>query len=457
MYISEVIAESQKEKPSRTLPRKTLADVVESLVGAAYLEGCGHTAKHTVAVDIDAGLTKAIKCLSIFLAHPWRILTEIKPTALKAEMPPQHLLPFYASKTSRQHAEQINHILGHTFTHAPLLTTALTHASQNTDTALLTYDRLEFLGDALLDFLVTNYLILHHPSLPHPRLHNLRQSSVNGDFLAYLCMCRSAAVERNIVTPLAAADPDAKLEVRKTEEHHALWHFMRRDVMSYELTDALGKAANAHTTLRESIGAALHQGERYPWSDLMAIGAPKCISDIVESTLAAVWLDTTTSVNDAFVAAEALAETFGILPVLRRLAGESVECMQPVERAHVLARGERLEYAVVDATDGDESGEKDDKHIVLSSGDIEIARMPVAKVAKSEVMNESRVSYLQKCRLAEKAIREWERPGGGQETVARIQKNRSDEESATRGGTKRDFIEGEEQADAEEQGPTPNE
>jgi ribonuclease-3 len=68
-----------------------------------------------------------------------------------------------------------------------LLTTALTHPSylfENPQSGLENNQRLEFLGDAILDFVVAEYLYLNYPERPEGELTKMRAAVVNETTLA---------------------------------------------------------------------------------------------------------------------------------------------------------------------------------------------------------------------------------------------------------------------------------
>ncbi len=72
--------------------------------------------------------------------------------------------------------------LGYRFKDTNLLTAALTHRSAGG----LNNERLEFLGDAILNFLIAEYLYTRFPQYNEGQLSRLRASLVNGDTLAQL-------------------------------------------------------------------------------------------------------------------------------------------------------------------------------------------------------------------------------------------------------------------------------
>ena len=71
--------------------------------------------------------------------------------------------------------------LGYVFNNASLLENALTHSSysnENKGSALSCNERLEFLGDAVLGFIVAEYLFGRFPDLPEGRMTRLRAELV---------------------------------------------------------------------------------------------------------------------------------------------------------------------------------------------------------------------------------------------------------------------------------------
>ena len=65
---------------------------------------------------------------------------------------------------------------------------ALTHASYHVNRVTPCYQRLEFLGDALLDFLVTQHLYFRHAKLSPGELTDIRQALVNNNIFATIAV-----------------------------------------------------------------------------------------------------------------------------------------------------------------------------------------------------------------------------------------------------------------------------
>ncbi|MFT4901526.1 MAG: ribonuclease-3 [Lentimonas sp.] len=78
--------------------------------------------------------------------------------------------------------QEFAHRLGHPFKEPQLLERALTHSS--CDAATGNNQRLEFLGDAVLDLLIAEIIYLKFPDVDEGALDHLRASIVNGKSLA---------------------------------------------------------------------------------------------------------------------------------------------------------------------------------------------------------------------------------------------------------------------------------
>ncbi len=72
--------------------------------------------------------------------------------------------------------------IGHQFSQPQLLQRALTHRSHNA----AHYERLEFLGDSVLNCAIAKYLYEHYPELPEGDLSRLRSNLVNQQTLCTL-------------------------------------------------------------------------------------------------------------------------------------------------------------------------------------------------------------------------------------------------------------------------------
>lgn len=86
-----------------------------------------------------------------------------------------------------QDLSQLEHTLGFTFKHKKILQQALVHRSylnENPHFPLEHNERLEFLGDAVLELIVTAHLYHEFPKAPEGELTSLRAAIVRGEMLS---------------------------------------------------------------------------------------------------------------------------------------------------------------------------------------------------------------------------------------------------------------------------------
>ncbi|CAI9090837.1 OLC1v1025698C1 [Oldenlandia corymbosa var. corymbosa] len=137
----------------RSMKNKRVADAVEALIGA-FLSTGGETAAllfmKWLGIEVD------------FSYVPYSMPLQVSPEKL----------------VNVHHLEAL---LNYKFRDASLLVEALTHGSYMLPEIPRCYQRLEFLGDAVLDYLITTHLYFKHPALSPGLLTDLRSASVNND------------------------------------------------------------------------------------------------------------------------------------------------------------------------------------------------------------------------------------------------------------------------------------
>lgn len=77
--------------------------------------------------------------------------------------------------------QELEDAIGYTFQDKKHLLTAITHKSyvnEKTIGRYESYERYEFLGDAILEFVVSKYLFIHYKNMPEGKLSKLRSSLV---------------------------------------------------------------------------------------------------------------------------------------------------------------------------------------------------------------------------------------------------------------------------------------
>jgi dsRNA-specific ribonuclease len=161
LFISEleILAFTQRQ-----ISGKTLADVVEALIAAAF---------------IDGGLLAAKICVQTFLP-------EVRTHAMSFKSINDRCPVDYA--TNSEIKRKAESFIEYQFHNKHLLIKALTHPSCEADALTKSYQRLEFLGDAVLDMIVVLALAESKPDLSHGDMTAIKAALVNANLLGFLCM-----------------------------------------------------------------------------------------------------------------------------------------------------------------------------------------------------------------------------------------------------------------------------
>jgi len=88
----------------------------------------------------------------------------------------------------KKDTNELEDVIGYTFRDHDLLVTALTHSSYSNEMkrgGCRDYERMEFLGDAVLELISSDYLYQEHPDMPEGDLTKLRASMVCEPALAH--------------------------------------------------------------------------------------------------------------------------------------------------------------------------------------------------------------------------------------------------------------------------------
>ncbi|KAI7788663.1 RNase3 domain-containing protein [Diaporthe eres] len=326
-YISDLLKGSVHGEQKRVMSTKTLADVVESVIGISY---------------IDGGLEKARQCISLFLGEcQFQDFQTTRNVLFEAAQPKNMVLPpMY---------EPLEESIGYVFQAKALLVEAMTHPSYIS--ALYTFERLEFLGDAILDHIVVQELFAEEPQvLENSQMHLLRTALVNGDILGFLVMeWGPRLLTNNVVLDDRGISEDDNGGRKRSpglepvETTTPLWSYMR--YQSIDLTAEREATRRRHAELRESILDAIHSGTHYPWALLARLHAPKFFSDLYEALVGAIWVD-----SGSFDACKAFVERSGLLSYLKRLRGSPpVHVLHPKEELGRLAISETVSYVLREA------------------------------------------------------------------------------------------------------------
>ncbi|KAK1826302.1 Rgp1-domain-containing protein [Podospora conica] len=329
LYVEDLLSLDLKEvnKRERLISTKMPADVIESLIGTAY---------------IDGGLESATECIGLFLTEAKWQSVDLGRSILLANAADDIPLPLSM--------RPVEDLIGYTFKKKSLLAEALTHPSYSAAGSVPSFDRLEFLGDALLDYLVVTKLF-SHPSLCNSDMHLLKTTLVNADILAFRVMEWTTPGSETVVDSDSSSSGGSPV-LRTRTTHRPLWSFMRHS--SPDLGAIQAATSRRHDEVRGQLLAALDSGRSYPWAMLARLQPQKFYSDVFESLLGAVWID-----SGSMEACDAFLERAGILPLMRRLLRDAgrVRVMHPKENVMVLGGNVRVEYEVVEVEGGDDGEE----------------------------------------------------------------------------------------------------
>ncbi|XP_062207830.1 endoribonuclease Dicer homolog 3a isoform X2 [Phragmites australis] len=216
------------DKGHRWICSKTISDCVEAIIGAYYVGG---------------GLRAAVAVL--------------KWLQIEVEIEEDLIMKAMLSASVRTYLPKVDVVelleakLGYAFSVKGLLIEALTHPSQQESGATYCYQRLEFLGDAVLDILLTRHLFLSHRDTDEGELTDLRSASVNNENFAQVAV--------------------------KHKFHHFLQH------SSGVLLDQIAEYVNTLEGSSKDKTSLLFDG---------LLRGPKVLGDIVESIAGAILIDT---------------------------------------------------------------------------------------------------------------------------------------------------------------------
>ncbi|KAF7895452.1 uncharacterized protein EAF01_009414 [Botrytis porri] len=308
MYVEDLVITEQK---TREMSSKILSDVVEALIGACM---------------VDGGIPKALKSLQLFFPELDWLPLETRRLSLYHQAPSNLHLPITL--------HPVEHILGYTFTRKSLLIEAMTHPSYTSGAQSL--ERLEFLGDSILDNIIVTAMWAHPVPLSHFHMHLLRSALVNADFLAFLCM--EMSIHQN-VTHLTSEETNHHIYKTHSRRRVSLVNFLRHSSVSFSIYQK--EALARHAELREQILEVIYTGDRFPWALLSRLDARKFFSDMIESLLGAVWID-----SGSMDVCTQLLERMGVLKYMRRILREGVRIMHPKEELGIVADAENVRYVL---------------------------------------------------------------------------------------------------------------
>nr|AVK59441.1 Dicer-1-PA [Spodoptera frugiperda] len=250
-----------------SIPDKSIADCVEALIGAYLLE-CGP--RGALLFMSWLGI-RVLPCHHVelddnhpFVSRAQKVERENQPIFGELRAPPSPLLRYIEDPEGELEQmlsgyDALERTLQYRFQDRSLLLQALTHASHHSNRLTDCYQRLEFLGDAILDYLITRHLY------EDPRRHSP----------GALTDLRSALVNNTIFATLAA--------------RHGFHKYFRH--MSPGLNEVLTK----YVKIQEENGHSISEEHYLIQEDAMEqaedVEVPKALGDLFESVAGAIFLD----------------------------------------------------------------------------------------------------------------------------------------------------------------------
>ncbi|KAI8628167.1 hypothetical protein F5Y19DRAFT_486201 [Xylariaceae sp. FL1651] len=234
------------------LADKSIADVCEALIGAAYM-----TTYNQKNFDM------AIRAVTKFVNHSNHRMTKY------SDYYAAYKIPEWQSAEPRavqlELARQIEAKLSYRFKYPRLLRSAFTHPSYGTIyEGIPHYQRLEFLGDALLDMVCVDYLFQAFPDADPQWLTEHKMAMVSNQFLG--CLCVSLDLQKHMLSMTGGLQKEIADYVTAITE-------ARVQAEEAAETSGLGRVAYARN---------YWTSERRP---------PKSLPDIVESYVGALFVD----------------------------------------------------------------------------------------------------------------------------------------------------------------------
>ncbi|GAP82698.2 putative RNase3 domain-containing protein [Rosellinia necatrix] len=239
-------------KGRHSLADKTIADVCEALIGAAYM-----TMYDQKSFDM------AVQAVTKFVSHPNHKMTAYNDYYAAYKIP-----DWQSSAPRAIHcclANEIEQKMGYKFKYPRLLRSAFTHPSYGSIyEGIPNYQRLEFLGDALLDMLCVDYLFQRFPSADPQWLTEHKMAMVSNQFLG--CLCVSLDLQKHMVSMAGG---------------------LQKEIADYVITITESRIRAEDDAEAAGLGRTAYA--RNYWMNEKR--PPKSLPDIVESYIGALFVD----------------------------------------------------------------------------------------------------------------------------------------------------------------------
>ncbi|PYH72351.1 uncharacterized protein BO88DRAFT_477024 [Aspergillus vadensis CBS 113365] len=308
------IKSSSNEARQRSIGAATLADMTKAVVGAAF---------------IDGGLNQAAACASVMFPKlkTWNASSLHDGTYSKTRP---------ANAVTPTAIVDMEEFLGYTFTDKSLAVESMTHPSCTGLVQTTSYRRLSFLGASVLEWIIVSYLHRHAQVMNPKRMQSLKSAFTNNTFLTFVAITFHQVRERNHMY----VDDEHKVHQNVKTCSIRLWDFLRlhSDALSTELSNFVQKSSEEVDAIKHE----LWEQRFYPWVRLSALGDMRVLSDIIQSTFGAVFIDSQATLTSC----NALAEKLGILPLLEHFISNQITTDHPKDILQAILRGRKLSYQI---------------------------------------------------------------------------------------------------------------
>ncbi|KAK4146843.1 dicer-like protein 1 [Dichotomopilus funicola] len=257
------------------LADKTIADVCEALIGAAYL---------TAQAGDPPGFDLAIRTVSLLVRDKNHAMASWPEYYAAYQPPTWQTAPCNSAQLDM--AARFAERMGYTFTHPRLLRSAFQHPTYPfAFESVPSYQRLEFLGDALLDMACIDFLFHSFPKADPQWLTEHKMAMVSNQFLG--CLAVYLGFHKSLL--MCSASLQAEVGEYVADVELALEEAKKKAVAEGKSEDDFAK----DFWLSIGINSSTAPGPSSLTAGAGGVGRrpPKCLPDVLEAYIGALFVD----------------------------------------------------------------------------------------------------------------------------------------------------------------------